>query len=57
MAVHALGTHVLQVLPIAGWWLGRGGVPEGRWRPRVLWAAALYAAAMMLAAAHALAVA
>jgi len=56
MAVHALGTHALQVLPLAGWWAGRSGAPEGRWRPRVLWAAAVYAALMVLATAHALSI-
>lgn len=54
MTVHALGTHALQVLPLAGWWAGRGGAPERAWRPRVLAVAALYAIAMLLATARAL---
>lgn len=52
MPVHALGTHVLQVLPLAGWWAGRGDAPEARWRPRVLLAAFVYAIAMVMAAAY-----
>ena len=50
MLTHALGTHVLQVLPLAGWLAGRGGRPESAWRPRLDAAAAVYALAMVLAA-------
>jgi hypothetical protein len=46
MTVHALGTHVLQVLPLAGWWAGRGGRPERVWRPRVLGVALAYGFAL-----------
>lgn len=53
MSVHALATHALQVLPLVGWWAGRGGAPEARWRPRVGAVAVGYA--LLMAAATALA--
>ncbi|HET8646942.1 MAG TPA: hypothetical protein VFO85_15715 [Vicinamibacteria bacterium] len=55
MTVHALGTHALQVLPLAGWWAGRGGAPERAWRRRLAVVAALYSLAMLAAAARAFA--
>lgn len=52
MLSHALGAHVLQILPLCGWLAGRGGASEGYWRPRVRAVGISYAAVMALAAAQ-----
>jgi hypothetical protein len=53
MTVHALGTHVFQLLPLAGWWAGRGATPEEYWRPRMTAVAGSYAIVMLVATAQA----
>jgi hypothetical protein len=51
MTSHAMATHALQVLPLAGWWFGRNGAPEVNWRPRLTLLALGYGAAILAAAA------
>lgn len=42
MLVHALSTHVLQVLPLYGWWTARHDAPATAWRPKIRRATLVY---------------
>lgn len=50
MTAHAIATHALQVLPLAGWWFGRHGAAESAWRPKLQLLALAQGAAILVAA-------